>query len=44
MLLLHCYFVLHALEFLNLLVRGGGGVGAGGGRDVNLIGVSVINW
>ena len=43
MLLLHCYFVLHALEFLNLLVRGGG-EGAGGGRDVNLIGVSVINW
>ena len=42
MLLLHCYFVLHALEFLNLLVRGG--EGAGGGRDVNLIGVSVINW
>ena len=24
MLLLHCYFVLHALEFLKRLVRGGG--------------------
>ena len=27
MLLLHCYFVLHALEFLKRLVRGGGGEG-----------------
>ena len=39
MLLLHCYFVLHTLEFLKRLVRGGGG-GLGGGRDVDLIGVS----
>ena len=35
MLLLHRYFVLHVLEFLKRLVRG-----AGGGRDVDLIGVS----
>ena len=41
MLLLHCYFVLHALEACK---GGGGGEGARGGRDVNLIGVSVINW
>ena len=39
MLLLHCYFVLDTLEFLKRLVRGGGG-GWGGGRDVDLIGVS----
>ena len=35
MLLLHCSFVLHALEACK-----GAGEGAGGGRDVNLIGVS----
>ena len=40
MLLLHCYFVLDTLEFLKRLVRGEGGGGLGGGRDVDLIGVS----
>ena len=41
MLLLHRYFVLDTLEFLKRLVRGeGGGAGLGGGRDVDLIGVS----
>ena len=35
MLLLHCYFVLHTLEFLKRLVRGGGG-GGGWGEEETL--------